>query len=323
MEHHVMQMKTVHANGIDMAIADQGEGPAVVLCHGFPGLAYCWRHQVAALAAAGYRAIAPDMRGIGGTDAPPDPADYDRKTTVADMTGLLDVLEIERAVFVGHDFGANLVWDLPQWAPERVAGVVVLSVPMIERVTKPPSETYAEVSKDHFYHMDYFQHYGPADRELNAAPADFLARIYWALSDADRWFTCYDYPAEGNGYLDVLPEAPELPWGWMTSDDFSVFVREYSRTGFTGGLNWYRAMDLVWRQNEHLAGATIDVPATFIAGTLEPVVKMFSGSLESMPKLVTDLRDIRLIEDAGHFVQMEKPAEVNESILNFLSSVKY
>src|SRR5699024_1316845 len=231
-----MQMQTVQVGGIELAVADQGSGPAVVLCHGFPSLARSWRHQVAGLVAAGYRVIAPDMRGYGGSSAPADPAHYDRETTVADMTGLLDVLGIDRAVFVGHDFGASLAWDLPLWAPERVAGVAVLSVPLLPRTPVPPTVAYAHMAREHFLHMHYFQTPGVADAELDADPAGFLTRIYWSLSDADRWLTCFQHPSEGNGYLDVLPDAPDLPWEWMTAEEFDPYIQTFTRTGFTGGL---------------------------------------------------------------------------------------
>lgn len=319
-----MDMHTVHVNGIDMAYADQGTGPAVVLCHGFPGLAFSWHHQVRALAAAGYRVIAPDLRGYGGTDAPADPAAYDRATTVADMTGLLDTLGIDRAVFAGHDFGASLTWDLPLWAPDRVAGVIVLSVPLMARSPVPPTTAYAHMAREHFLHMHYFQTPGPADAELDGDPARFLATIYWALSDADRWLSCFDHPSEGNGYLDVLPAPPPLPWPWLSREEFAVYVDAYTRAGFTGGLNWYRAMDSVWEQNARFADSTVTVPAAFIAGSREPVVKMMGAdALEQMRAHVTDLRMLRLIDGAGHFVQLQCPDEVSTAMTEFLTGVHW
>jgi len=317
-----MQMQTVQVGGIELAVADQGSGPAVVLCHGFPSLARSWRHQVAGLVAAGYRVIAPDMRGYGGSSAPADPAHYDRETTVTDMTGLLDVLGIDRAVFVGHDFGASLAWDLPLWAPERVAGVAVLSVPLLPRTPVPPTVAYAHMAREHFLHMHYFQTPGVADAELDADPAGFLTRIYWSLSDADRWLTCFQHPSEGNGYLDVLPDAPDLPWEWMTAEEFDPYIQTFTRTGFTGGLNWYRAMDAVWEQNGRLTDHTVRVPAAFIAGAREPVVQMMgAGSLEKMRELVPDLRMLRLIDDAGHFVQLQRPDEVTAALREFLADI--
>lgn len=192
-----------------MHIAEQGEGPAVVLCHGFPGLWYTWRHQLAALSAAGYRAIAPDMRGYGRTTAPRDAAAYDRGTTVGDLVGLLDALELRKAVFCGHDFGAHLVWDMPAWAADRVLALIQLSVPRTRRLPVKPSVGFNYLASQHFTHLEYFQEPGLAELELDAQPKAFLAALFHALSGANRYLDCWDHPArvngKRNGYLDVLP----------------------------------------------------------------------------------------------------------------------
>ncbi|NLU83239.1 alpha/beta hydrolase [Rhodococcus sp. HNM0569] len=309
----------IHVNGVDLHVAEQGSGPAVVLCHGFPGLSYSWRHQLPALAAAGYRAIAPDMRGYGRSSSPGDPSEYDRVTTVADMIGLLDALGIERAFFSGHDFGAQLVWDLPRWAPERVAGLVQLSVPLTPRPPVAPSVSSAHLARKHFLHLHYFQEPGVADRELDARPADFLARVMWALSDTDRYLQVWGHPSEGNGYLDVLPPAPELPWPWLTASEFDHYVNEFTRTGFTGGLNWYRAADYVWHQNADHAHVPIEVPTAFVAGDRDPVLAMMgTDPLDTMRSLAPGLESTTLIDGAGHFVQMQEPDQVNAAMLAFL-----
>lgn len=318
-----MEMKVMPINGINLAFVDEGSGPAVVLCHGFPGLAYYWRHQVRALAEAGYRVIAPDMRGYGRSDAPAEVEEYNRATTVGDMTGLLDALGIDKAVFVGQDFGANMTWDLPHWIPERVAGIAVLGVPFQPYPEERPSESFAKMAKNHFMHMHYFQEHGPADRELNGAPREFMRKILWALSDGDRWLTNFQHPAEGNGYLDVLPEAPPVP-EWLDAGEFDFIVGEFERTGFTGGLNWYRAMDLVWEENARFADRRIEVPTAFMTGNREPVVKLFGAeSLEGMRESIPDLRALEIVEDAGHFIMMEKPDEVNAFLTRFLAGVTY
>lgn len=180
-----------------MHVAEQGEGPAVVLCHGFPGLWYTWRHQLAALSAAGYRAIAPDMRGYGRTTAPRDVTAYDRNTTVNDLVGLLDALDLHDAVFSGHDFGAHLVWDMPAWAGDRVRALIQLSVPRTRRLPVTPSVGFNYLASQHFTHLEYFQEPGVAESELDAQPKTFLATLFHALSGANRYLDCWDHPARG------------------------------------------------------------------------------------------------------------------------------
>lgn len=309
-------------NGIEMHVAECGEGRPVVLCHGFPGLWFSWRHQLDALAAAGYRVIAPDMRGYGRTSVPSDVAAYDRAHTVADMVGLLDALGLEQAVFAGHDFGAHLVWDLPAWVPGRVSALMQLSVPRTPRLPVQPSVGFRYLASQHFAHVHYFQERGVADRELGENTREFLAKLFHALSGANRYLDCWEFPSEGNGYLDVLPEPPALPWNWLDEDEFGYYVAEFERTGFTGGLNWYRAEDAVWAQNEALHERPVEVPVTFIAGEKDPVLEMMGRDpFAAMRGLVPGLVSTHVIPGAGHFVQMEKPAEVNAAMLEFLGGL--
>ena len=315
--------RTLPVNGIDLHVVDQGEGPPVVLCHGFPGLWFTWRHQIDALAAAGYRVIAPDMRGYGRSSAPADSGAYDRRATVGDLVGLLDALDIEQAVFAGHDFGAHLVWDLPAWAPGRVRALMQLSVPRTPRLPVRPTVGFAYLASQHFAHVHYFQQAGVADAELNAAPREFLAKIFHALSGANRYLDCWEFPSEGNGYLDVLPEPPALPWPWLSQSEFDHYVDEFTRTGFTGGLNWYRAEDSVWEQNAALHDVPIEVPTVFVAGAKDPVLEMMGRDpFGVMRELVPGLVGTHVVDGAGHFVQMEKPAEVNALWLGFLAGLE-
>ncbi|WP_423488036.1 alpha/beta fold hydrolase [Mycobacteroides sp. PCS013] len=318
--------RQLSVNGIDMHVAEQGEGPAVVLCHGFPGLWYTWRHQLAALSAAGYRAIAPDMRGYGRTTAPRDVTAYDRNTTVNDLVSLLDALDLHDAVFSGHDFGAHLVWDMPAWAGDRVRALIQLSVPRTRRLPVTPSVGFNHLASQHFTHLEYFQEPGVAESELDAQPKTFLATLFHALSGANRYLDCWDHPArvgdKRNGYLDVLPSPPPLPWNWLSEQDLDYYAAEFTRTGFTGGLNWYRAEDLVWSQNEHLHDRPIGVPVTFIAGSADPVLEMLGRDpMTAMADLVPGLRSVLIVEGAGHFVQMERPDAVNTAMIEFLGSL--
>lgn len=311
--------RSVPVGDITMHVVEQGEGVPIVLCHGFPGLAYSWRHQMTALSEAGFRVIAPDMRGYGGTDAPADVAAYDRTHTVADLVGLLDALGIDDAIFGGHDFGAHLTWDLPAFAPDRVRALIQLSVPRMPRQQVRPSDGFAYMAAKHFVHFHYFQQYGVADRELDAHPREFLGKIFFALSGAGNYLDCWTYPSEGNGYLDVLPDPPELPWPWLSLESFDHYVDEFTRTGFTGGLNWYRAEDLVWEQTADLHDLPVTVPTLFIAGAQDPVLTMMgSKAFDLTAHMTPGLRRSLILPGAGHFVQMEAADEVNDAIIEFV-----
>jgi len=311
---------TIDVGNIKLHVAAQGEGPAVIMCHGFPGLWYSWRHQLPVLAANGFRAIALDMRGYGRTGRPADPRDYDRRSTVADIVGLLDALAIDDAVFVGHDFGALLTWDLPQWAPGRVKALIQLSVPRTRTSPSLPSKTFAEIATRHFFHMHYFQEPGPADDELGGNPALFLTKIFWALSGAHRYLDIFKHPSAGRGYLDVLPDPPPLPWPWMSDADLGYYEREFARTGFTGGLNWYRATDHVWSEKQSRPDLPVTVPTTFITGERDPVQQMSGPDpFRAMRDTVPGLDWIHIIPKVGHFVQMEAAAQVNAIMLTFLN----
>lgn len=275
-----------------------------------------------ALADAGYRAIAPDMRGYGASSTPTDFRVYDRTHTVADIVGLLDALDIDRAVFGGHDFGAHLVWDLPARAPDRVVALAQFSVPRVARMPVRPSVAFEYMAKQHFLHLHYFQRPGVAEAELDARPREFLAKLFHALSGDGRYLDCWGFPSDGNGYLDVLPEPPALPWSWLSEAEFDVYVDEFARTGFTGGLNWYRAEDLVWEQNAELHDTPVAVPTTFIVGAQDPVLEMMGDDpLVQTAARVPGLRSTHVIPGAGHFVQMEAADEVNAILVDFLDGL--
>jgi len=331
-----------------MHAVSRGKGPAVLFCHGFPGLWYSWRHQLPVVADAGFRAIAVDMRGYGRSDRPLSASDYGNQTIVADLTGVLDALGEETAVFVGHDFGAQAAWAAALHAPERVRGIVSLAVPYgvgfagsekkaEKRTTateeerakgRKPSESYAAIAKNHFLHLHYFQEVGLAEAELGSQPRLFLKRIYWALSARGSLLDFKKFPGEGTGYLDVLADPQEpLPWTWLSEEDLDYLVEEYTQAGpeaaFIGGLNSYRAMDLNWEHDRDYGRRQVEQPALFVCGEKDPVLQIITPkTLETMPGRVPDLRGIELIPDAGHFVQQEQPELVNRHILGFLNRLR-
>jgi pimeloyl-ACP methyl ester carboxylesterase len=322
-----MHHRHLTVDGFGWNLLDVGHGPAVVLCHGFPGLAYSWRHQIEPLATAGFRVIASDMPGYGGTDQPADVAEYTFQAVAGRIEALLDGLGIERAILVGHDFGAPAAWTTALSNPDRVAGLMLLSMPYApDRMPMRPSAAYHALAQQHFFHFEYFLQPGVADAELDAAPREFLARIYHALSGDFRYLDIWQHPSlcDGRrlGYLDVLPPAPQPPSPWLTADDLDVYEKAYREAGFTGGLNWYRAADLNWEQTGN--ARVLDVPAHFLAGADDPVITMAGRTAMSrMREMMPQLRAVDIYERAGHFIQMERADDVTAALIGFARSVDF
>jgi pimeloyl-ACP methyl ester carboxylesterase len=315
---HELQHRTVSTNGIEMHVAEQGEGPVVVLCHGFPELWYSWRHQMGALSDAGYRVLAPDQRGYGGTSQPTSIDAYDVIQLTDDLLGMLDALGIDEAVFIGHDFGAPVVWTLSLLAPQRVRAVAALSVPFTPRSSSDPITIFESIFKDHFFYILHFQTPGVADAEFNADPEDALRRMMRETRSASAPSVIRPASTKGMGFLEQLPAPGALP-SWLTQEDLDYYVGEFTRTGFTGGLNWYRNLRRNWELTPQLAGATVSVPAFFLTGDKDPVRLFMPG--DSMAEWVPDLRGNVCLADAGHWVQQERPDEVNAALLGFLASL--
>lgn len=309
--------RTVQTNGITMHIAEAGSGPLVVLCHGFPELWYSWRHQIPALADAGYHVVAPDQRGYGDTDRPEAVEEYDIDMLSGDLVGLLDALDEPKAVFVGHDWGAPVVWHTALRSPGRVAGIAALSVPYTGRQEGRPTETWKAIFGDVFFYMLYFQERGPADEELGADVRRTIRSVIWTLS-GEAPPGALKAVARGAGFLDSLEEPSELP-AWISEDDIDVFVRAFERTGFTGGLNWYRNFDRNWERGADLAGAKVVPPALFVGGDRDPVLAFIP--VEAMGPHVGDLRGTVILPGAGHWTQQERPREVNEALVAFMQEI--
>jgi pimeloyl-ACP methyl ester carboxylesterase len=310
--------RIIDTNGVRLRTIEAGErgGPVVLLAHGFPELAYSWRHQIPVLAAAGYHVLAPDQRGYGGSTRPEAIEDYNIVALSADLIGLLDDIGAEKAVFVGHDWGAPVVWNSALLHPDRVAAVVGMSVPPTPRSQLPPTTAFRGIFGDNFFYMLYFQKPGVADAELGGDTARTMRRMIGGLRPADekrgalRMFT----PGP-EGFIDRLPEPAGLP-DWISQDELDHYISEFTRTGFTGGLNWYRNLDRNWEMVADPA-ATIAAPSLFIAGTADPVLGFISR--DRVADIVTGDYTEVMIDGAGHWIQQERADEVNTVLLDFLA----
>jgi pimeloyl-ACP methyl ester carboxylesterase len=311
---------TVEANGIRMHVVEQGTGPLVVLCHGFPESWYSWRHQLPALAAAGYRAVAPDMRGYGKTDAPGEIERYTQLHHVGDMVALLDALGEPHAVIVGHDWGAPVAWNAALLRPDRFRAVGAFSVPYSPRGSVRPTEALRAAYGDRFMYMLYFQTPGVAEQELERDARVTIRRMLYALSGEAPAGTGFRDKRRGATLLDGMPDPPALP-AWLTDEDLDVYTAEFQRTGFRGGLNWYRNLDRSWELLAPWHHATVTVPALFIAGECDPVIAMMRASLDQLRETVPNLTRSILLPGCGHWTQQERPAEVNEALIAFLRSL--
>ncbi len=310
-------------NGVRLRVALQGEGPLVLLCHGWPELSHSWRHQIPALAAAGFRVAAPDLRGFGHSDAPAEIGAYTVLHLVGDLVALVAELGESRAAIVGHDWGASIAWTAALLRPDLFSAVAALSVPFRPRGPVAPLEALHRAGLDRFYWF-YFQEPGVAESEFERDPAATLRRLlYTGSGDAPRREGMSLGIPPGGGFLTRTIDPPILP-AWLTDADLEVMTAAFRRSGFRGGLNYYRNIDRNWELLACLHGATVSLPALFIAGTADPVLRspIGAGAVETMAAHVPDLRGTVLIEGAGHWIQQERPAEVNAALLKFLRGLE-
>ena len=314
---------TVETNGIRMHVVEQGTGPLVLFCHGFPESWYSWRHQLAALSEAGFRAVAPDMRGYGQTDRPEAIDQYTLFHLVGDMVGLLDALGAESAVIVGHDWGAPVAWHAALLRPDRFRAVIGLSVPFRPRGPTRPTSVMPQTGDALFYQL-YFQTPGVAEAELERDPRITLrSTLYSGSGDARREGAKPSDPIgmlpRSGGFLTRMINPAVLPH-WITESDVDFYVGEFTRTGFRGGLNWYRNIDRNWELLAPFARAQVTVPALYVVGDRD-LVLYFRGMDQLVPNLskyVPQLRNTIILPGCGHWTQQERPGEVNAAMIDFL-----
>jgi pimeloyl-ACP methyl ester carboxylesterase len=310
--------REVAVNGIRMRIGEQGSGPLVLFCHGWPESWYSWRDQMTALSAAGYHAVAPDMRGYGGTEAPSDVASYTQLHLVGDMVELVHALGERQAVIVGHDWGAAVAWNAAMMRPDLFRAVIGMSVPFA-----PPSrnDPLAALEKRgiHNFYIQYFQPNGVAEAELERDVVASLRRIYYSGSGDRGDGVIFGLVDPALGLLANTSDPPQLP-AWLSAADIEYYAAEFRRAGFRGGLNWYRNLSRSWELLAPWRGCAIRQPSLFIAGERDDVLKFpgSRGQIDRFAETLPGLRGCHILAGAGHWIQRERVAAVNGLLLDFL-----
>jgi pimeloyl-ACP methyl ester carboxylesterase len=327
---HAVSHRFIETNGLKMHIAEQGTGPLVLLCHGFPEFWYSWSYQMSTLAASGYHVVVPDQRGYGQTDSPDAIESYTLLHLVGDMVGLLDALGEQQAVIAGHDWGANVAWHTALLRPDRFRAVAALSVPYVPRgpVSGPrsnirPTEAMRQLSANRFFYQLYFQEPGVAEAELERDVRTTMRRLLSGLSGdtspAERWHPIL--PDPHSTMLDSAPEPTQLPH-WLTEEKLDRYVEAFQRSGFRGGLKWYRNFDRNWELLAAYSGGKITVPTLFMWGDQDPSLEIpgVNKRIARMSEVIPQLQSITLA-GCGHWVQQERAEEVNTALLTFLQEL--
>ena len=333
-EHHetnipldAVSHRFIETNGLRMHLAEQGTGPLMLLCHGFPELWYSWRYQFPALVKAGYHVVVPDLRGYGQTDQPDAIEVYTLLHIVGDLVGVLDVLGERQAILVGHDWGSTLAWNAALMRPDRFPALVSMSVPYLPRgplhgtrATVPPTQIWRQVWGDHFFYQSYFLQPGVAEAELESDVRTTMRRFLYGLSGdsppSERWHPIVSDPQAGA--LNSAGNPATLP-PWLTEADIDFYTVEFERTGFHGGLNWYRNIDRNWELLAAYSGARVTQPTLFLLGDQDPTLEVAGVNkwIERMQQFVPNLSQI-VLPGCGHWIQQERAPEVNAAILAFL-----
>lgn len=310
------EFRQIATNGINVRAVVEGKGPLCILVHGFPESWYSWRHQIDPLVEAGYRVCVPDVRGYGGSDKPQAVEAYDMKSLTDDVVGIIDALGEDKAILVGHDWGAPIIWSTAALHPSRIRAAAGLSVPFLGRPPQPVTEMWKEIYKGKFFYQLYFQNPGVAEAELEADPAATIRKIYYMASGADSSLLA-DKPPDAK-LLDGLIDPDPLP-SWLTKEDVEYYAKEFERSGFRGPLNRYRNFERDWELLPELGQRHVEQPSMFLAGERDPVLRFIPGMnlFDIANALCPDMRFKRLIEGVGHWVQQEAPKETTDALLEF------
>lgn len=313
----------VHTNGIRMHYVEQGSGPLILLCHGWPESWFSWRHQIAPLARAGYRVVAMDQRGYADTDAPQAIDAYNVLNLVADLVGLVHALGEEHAILVGHDWGSMVAASAALLRPDMFRKLALLSVPYLPRQTLRPAVRFQLLAQEQHFYQQYFQEPGRIERELDADVRRALLGILYSASGQARSSEKHRHSSfvrfdKASRLVDSLV-FPDEQLAWLTTEELDYFTAQFKVSGFRGGINWYRNFDRNWELTPFLDGARILQPTVFIAGELDGVLKMAKDEYETLERNVPNLKGKHLIAGIGHYAQQEAPDAVNQLLLSFLS----
>ena len=310
------QFQNIATNGVRLRTVVEGDGPLVVLLHGFPQCWYLWRHQIDPLKAAGYRVAVPDQRGYGSSERPEAVEAYHILNLAADVVGLVDALGEQKAYLVGHDWGCIVAWHAALLYPHRFHCVVGMSVPYVrmpgENFVNPPGR------EDQFWYIRYFQPPGVAEAEFEADVRRSLALFYNENLTGDG--APRPRPREATLFGDA-PAPAALP-PWLTAEDLDYYVEQFTHSGFRGPLNWYRNLGRIARLTPWLDEAKIQIPAHFIAGEKDAVLQFFPNFLNAQDPWFADLRGKTLLPDAGHWLQQQQPKATTDTLVAFLKSVQ-
>ena len=319
-----VRFEKVKTRDITMRIAvldhTDGKGPMVLMLHGWPESWYSWRHQMTALADAGFRVIAPDMPGFGGTDRLANEKDYNIITISENIIGLLDALGEDRVMLAGHDWGAVVAWDLVKLFPGRFSKLANLSVPFRARGEISPMVAAKNALGDRFFYQLYFQLPEIPEAELDADPEGILRRLYCSPDTPRENPEITDSKMDAGGWIGRMG-APKAPVDWFSEADLAYYVAEYTRAGFHGGINYYRNIDRNWELMAPYAEQTIDMPVLFMAGEKDFVIGRATEEqlTASMKIKVPNLTEVKVLAGIGHWIQQEAAEVVSEKMVDFFS----
>jgi len=317
------ERRTISGHGIDLSVSVAGEGPLVVLMHGWPEQSLSWRHQVPALVAAGYQVATPDMRGYGQSGKPEDPGEYTLNIVAQDMGAVADALGAERWVAVGHDWGAIAAWRCALYYPKRVAAVFGMSVPHTSPAPMPLMQLIDALFPDRFFYIRYFQQIGVGEAELATADTvTALKQVFFGGSgEGIRAGAIRPMPRDAK-LLESWAAAPAAVLPFLPDAELTRYAAAFDAGGWRGPLNWYRNFDRNAADARALGDSIIHQPSAFLAGEFEPVLMFWPGQLENMRAHLADLRMEVRPAGIGHWIQQEAPAETNAALLEFLSKVR-
>ena len=321
--------ETVRTNGINIRVASMGEGPLVVFCHGWPESWYSYRHQLPAIAQAGYRAVAFDVRGYGESDKPHSIEAYSMLNMVEDVIGLIKALGYKNAITIGHDWGGPIALNTAALHPEIVSATGTLSVPYTSRGPMPTLDLWKEIYKDRFFYQLYFQKEGVAEAEFEK-DLNRALRLTYTNSDGRGMATAIENSSSGlnppkgpdSTFLEGMKDFDELP-SWLTQEDINYFVSQFKISGLRGPLNRYRAQNIDWEELTDLPDQ-IEQPAFFITGSLDPVNFFIKSEKSLIDRIKSNYNNLLLVEELegiGHWTQQEAPEQVNSMILSFLNKL--